>query len=43
MAKHNESWESRTGLILAMAGNAVGLGNFLYRMTPPKKSLQIKV
>ena len=24
-----ESWGSRTGLILAMAGNAVGLGNFL--------------
>lgn len=29
MAKKNESWGSRTGLILAMAGNAVGLGNFL--------------
>lgn len=25
----NESWGSRLGLILAMAGNAVGLGNFL--------------
>lgn len=25
----NESWGSRIGLILAMAGNAVGLGNFL--------------
>ncbi len=25
----NESWGSRVGLILAMAGNAVGLGNFL--------------
>ncbi|MBN7817003.1 sodium:calcium symporter [Algoriphagus sp. YJ13C] len=25
----NETWGSRTGLILAMAGNAVGLGNFL--------------
>lgn len=24
-----EGWKSRTGLILAMAGNAVGLGNFL--------------
>ena len=24
-----ESWGSRVGLILAMAGNAVGLGNFL--------------
>ena len=23
-----ESWGSRVGLILAMAGNAVGLGNF---------------
>ena len=27
--KTNESWGSRVGLILAMAGNAVGLGNFL--------------
>lgn len=26
---NNESWGSRIGLILAMAGNAVGLGNFL--------------
>lgn len=25
----NDSWGSRVGLILAMAGNAVGLGNFL--------------
>ena len=25
----DESWGSRVGLILAMAGNAVGLGNFL--------------
>lgn len=25
----NESWGTRVGLILAMAGNAVGLGNFL--------------
>ncbi|NKI28092.1 sodium:calcium symporter [Arenibacter sp. 6A1] len=29
MAKSAESWGSRLGLILAMAGNAVGLGNFL--------------
>ncbi len=29
MGKTNESWGSRMGLILAMAGNAVGLGNFL--------------
>ncbi len=29
MSKQNESWGSRVGLILAMAGNAVGLGNFL--------------
>jgi neurotransmitter:Na+ symporter, NSS family len=29
MSKIKESWGSRTGLILAMAGNAVGLGNFL--------------
>ena len=29
MAKNNEAWGSRVGLILAMAGNAVGLGNFL--------------
>ncbi|HRK80086.1 MAG TPA: sodium-dependent transporter [Saprospiraceae bacterium] len=29
MSKHNESWGSRVGLVLAMAGNAVGLGNFL--------------
>lgn len=29
MSTKNESWGSRTGLILAMAGNAVGLGNFL--------------
>ncbi len=29
MAKSTESWGSRLGLILAMAGNAVGLGNFL--------------
>jgi len=27
--KNNEHWGSRVGLILAMAGNAVGLGNFL--------------
>ncbi|TAF65340.1 MAG: sodium:calcium symporter [Cytophagales bacterium] len=26
---NNESWGSRVGLVLAMAGNAVGLGNFL--------------
>lgn len=29
MIEKNESWGSRVGLILAMAGNAVGLGNFL--------------
>ncbi|WP_339704202.1 sodium:calcium symporter [Algoriphagus aquimarinus] len=29
MVKQSDSWGSRTGLILAMAGNAVGLGNFL--------------
>lgn len=29
MSKTTESWGSRVGLILAMAGNAVGLGNFL--------------
>lgn len=29
MSKKVESWGSRVGLILAMAGNAVGLGNFL--------------
>jgi neurotransmitter:Na+ symporter, NSS family len=29
MSNTNESWGSRIGLILAMAGNAVGLGNFL--------------
>jgi NSS family neurotransmitter:Na+ symporter len=29
MAQKTESWGSRVGLILAMAGNAVGLGNFL--------------
>jgi len=29
MPKVKEAWGSRVGLILAMAGNAVGLGNFL--------------
>ena len=29
MRQANEAWGSRIGLILAMAGNAVGLGNFL--------------
>jgi len=29
MTKTQESWGSRVGLVLAMAGNAVGLGNFL--------------
>lgn len=29
MSAKGESWGSRVGLILAMAGNAVGLGNFL--------------
>lgn len=29
MSSTKESWGSRVGLILAMAGNAVGLGNFL--------------
>ncbi len=29
MSAHKESWGSRVGLVLAMAGNAVGLGNFL--------------
>jgi neurotransmitter:Na+ symporter, NSS family len=29
MAQQKEAWGSRIGLILAMAGNAVGLGNFL--------------
>lgn len=29
MATNNLAWGSRVGLILAMAGNAVGLGNFL--------------
>ena len=29
MSKSKEAWGSRIGLILAMAGNAVGLGNFL--------------
>ena len=26
---HREQWASRFGLVLAMAGNAIGLGNFL--------------
>lgn len=29
MASNTESWGSRVGLVLAMAGNAVGFGNFL--------------
>jgi neurotransmitter:Na+ symporter, NSS family len=29
MSSQSESWGSRIGLVLAMAGNAVGLGNFL--------------
>ncbi len=29
MSAKNEQWGSRVGLVLAMAGNAVGLGNFL--------------
>ncbi len=29
MAQKREAWGSRVGLVLAMAGNAVGLGNFL--------------
>jgi NSS family neurotransmitter:Na+ symporter len=29
LAKPKERWASRLGLVLAMAGNAVGLGNFL--------------
>jgi SNF family Na+-dependent transporter len=29
MSKTNESWGSSIGLVLAMAGNAVGFGNFL--------------
>ena len=29
MADEKQVWGSRVGLILAMAGNAVGLGNFL--------------
>lgn len=29
MSANKENWGSRVGLILAMAGNAVGLGNFL--------------
>lgn len=29
MAANTDSWGSRVGLVLAMAGNAVGLGNFL--------------
>lgn len=29
MSRNREQWGSRMGLILAMAGNAIGLGNFL--------------
>ena len=29
MAQTEQTWGSRLGLILAMAGSAVGLGNFL--------------
>jgi neurotransmitter:Na+ symporter, NSS family len=29
VTQHKERWGSRVGLVLAMAGNAVGLGNFL--------------
>jgi len=29
MAKNNETWGSSLGMILAMAANAVGFGNFL--------------
>ena len=29
MSSNSENWGSRIGLVLAMAGNAVGLGNFL--------------
>ena len=28
MSASKESWGTRVGLVLAMAGNAVGLGNF---------------
>ncbi len=28
MANNRENWGSKIGLILAMAGNAIGLGNF---------------
>ena len=28
MAENRDQWGSKIGLILAMAGNAVGLGNF---------------
>ena len=29
MARYRESWDYRVGIILAVAGSAVGLGNFL--------------
>ncbi|HYG50564.1 MAG TPA: sodium:calcium symporter, partial [Flavobacteriales bacterium] len=29
MERRDDQWGSRVGLVLAMAGNAVGLGNFL--------------
>ena len=29
MSQQSQAWNSRIGLILAMAGNAVGIGNFL--------------
>ena len=29
MAEHKEEWGSKLGVILAVAGSAVGLGNFL--------------
>ena len=29
MTDHSECWGSKIGLVLAMAGNAVGFGNFL--------------
>ncbi len=29
MAEKRESWGTKIGLVLAVAGNAIGLGNFL--------------
>ncbi|MCH7725603.1 MAG: hypothetical protein IH991_03855 [Planctomycetes bacterium] len=43
MAQPRELWKSRIGLVLATAGNAIGLGNFIRNPRKTATSAGVKI